>query len=171
MNNRKYRFPAIALSLLSLVLINPAAAAAAIGWVEEGLIMPERIPVKMKLDTGALTSSIDAHSIERFEKDGKNWVRFTSKLENPDTKKVMQKTFERPVIRRVELRGAGGIDHRITVKMRICVGARSLDEQFTLNDRSKMHYPVLLGRRTLKHIGPIDVTKTFTAEPSCEAHR
>lgn len=154
-------------ALLLLVLSSAAWAQATVGWIEEGLIMPERVSVKMKLDTGARTSSIDASEIERFQKDGKEWVRFTSHFEDSDTHRKVTKRFERPVVRRVELRGAGGIDHRVTVNMRICFGTRYLDEEFTLNNRAKMIYPVLLGRQTLRHLGPIDVGKTFTIEPRC----
>lgn len=163
----KIRF--VALILCSLLLSN-SAAAKNLGWVEEGLILPEGISTKMKLDTGARTSSIDARSIERLEVNGKDWVGFVSEFENPETKKVVKFSFERPVVRRVELRGAGGIDHRITVNIQICVGDRALVEEFTLNNRSKMHYPVLLGRRTLEHLGPIDASKTFAVEPTCGGH-
>ena len=44
-----------------------------LGWVEEGLILPERVAVKFKLDTGALTSSMHAENIDHFEKDGEDW--------------------------------------------------------------------------------------------------
>ena len=31
-----------------------------------------------------------------------------------------------------------------------------------------MIYPVLLGRRTLSHLGYLDVTQTFTHSPDCD---
>ena len=31
-----------------------------------------------------------------------------------------------------------------------------------------MHYPVLLGRRTIQSLGLVDVSKNFTHKPSCD---
>ena len=52
--------------------------------------------------------------------------------------------------------------------MNLCMGNTVYEEQFTLNDRSDMIYPVLLGRRTLSHLGYLDVTQTFTHSPDCD---
>lgn len=46
------------------------------GWIEQSWLMPERMQAKAKLDTGALTSSLDARNIHRYKKDGERWVRF-----------------------------------------------------------------------------------------------
>ena len=40
------------------------------GWIEQSWLMPERMQAKAKLDTGALTSSLDARNIHRYRKDG-----------------------------------------------------------------------------------------------------
>ena len=40
------------------------------GWIEQSWLMPERMQAKAKLDTGALTSSLDARNIHRYKKDG-----------------------------------------------------------------------------------------------------
>lgn len=139
------------------------------GWIEEAKIYPEGVPVKAKLDTGALTSSMDAKDIEYFEKDGKKWVRFKVVARNSDTGGESVQAFERAVLRKVKVRGAGGADHRPVVSMKICIGNQLLDEEFSLRDRKKMIYPVLIGRKTLEHVGPVDVRRTFTQQPSCKA--
>ncbi|MGH8353508.1 MAG: ATP-dependent zinc protease family protein [Pseudomonas sp.] len=159
------------LSLLVL-LATPAAFSATprvFGWVEEGLIQPENISVKIKLDTGALTSSMDAKDLERFEKNGEKWVRFNVELKDNDTGKMVSAPFERRVERNVKVRGAGGAERRPVVLMKICIGNRVYSEQFSLKNRGKMNYPVLIGRRTLEHLGLVDVSKTFTMEPRCTA--
>ena len=52
--------------------------------------------------------------------------------------------------------------------MKICIGDKVYDEQFSLNDRDRMNYPVLIGRRTLESIGAVvDSSKTFTTDPDC----
>lgn len=160
------------LTLLSLPLA-ASAAPGVYGWVEKGLIMPDagatkRVAVKMKLDTGALTSSLDARALQHFKRDGKAWVRFSLVLTDANTDKEVRQTLERPVERSVTVRGAGGMEERPTVTMSICLGNKVYKEWFTLRDRSDMIYPVLLGRRLLAELGPVDSSRTFTVQPSCD---
>lgn len=146
----------------------PATAPQVFGWVEEGLIQPENISVKIKLDTGALTSSMDAKDLKRFEKDGETWVRFNVEVKDSDAGKMVSAAFERRVVRNVKVRGAGGAERRPIVLMKMCIGKRVYSEQFSLKNRGKMNYPVLIGRSTLEHLGLVDVAKTFTMEPHCD---
>ncbi|MBL7251126.1 ATP-dependent zinc protease family protein [Alloalcanivorax marinus] len=138
------------------------------GWVENATLEPMGARVKAKLDTGALTSSLHAVNVERFEKDGEEWVRFKVKVEDQKDKEVVSETFERPVYRDLTVRGAGGRDDRPVVLMKICFGDTVYEEQFGLNNRSDMIYPVLIGRRTIQHLGVVDVTSTFLHEPDCD---
>lgn len=162
------------LASVSLVLlIMPAAFAATnnqpkvFGWVEEGLLLPEKVSVKIKLDTGALTSSMDAKDLERFEKNGEKWVRFNVEVKDSDTGNLVSVPFERRIKRNVKLRGAGGVERRPVVLMKMCIGNQVYNEQFSLKNRGKMLYPVLIGRRTLENLGAVDVSRTFTMEPKC----
>ncbi|WP_372878127.1 ATP-dependent zinc protease [Pseudomonas sp.] len=156
-------------ALLLSLCTAPAFAATqqVLGWVEEGLILPENLAVKFKLDTGALTSSMHAEDIERFQKDGEDWVRFNIELEDIDTNKQVNAQFERQVERAIKVRGAGGAERRTVVLMKVCLGNQVYEEQFSLNDRDRMNYPVLIGRRTLEKVGLVDSNKTFTAQPDC----
>jgi hypothetical protein len=161
---------------LGLAILLPLCSAPALadspqvlGWVEEGLIFPEQVAVKFKLDTGALTSSMHAEDIDRFEKDGDDWVRFTLEMEDIDTDKKIEKRLEREVVREIKVRGAGGAEKRPVVLMKVCLGNKIYEEQFSLNDRDKMNYPVLVGRRTLENVGLVDSSKTFTVEPNCKS--
>lgn len=158
---------AAALALLAAVPAAQAGQPEIYGWVEEGRLLPEGVTVKTKLDTGALTSSLDAKALERFEKNGEKWVRFKVEVKDSDTGKAVSMPFERRVERDIKVRGAGGAERRPVVMMRMCLGDQLLDEQFSLNDRGDMLYPVLIGRRTLEHLGAVDVSRTFTHKPSC----
>lgn len=140
---------------------------ATFGWIEEGLLLPESVSVKIKLDTGAKTSSLDAKDLERFEKNNENWVHFNVEVKDSDTGKLVSVPFERKVERNVKLRGAGGAERRPVVLMKMCIGKKIYNEEFSLKDRGKMLYPVLIGRNTLKNLGAVDVSKTFTLEPNC----
>lgn len=161
----------LAALLLALGAVLPPCAAAApprvFGWVEEGLIEPEGIAVKIKLDTGALTSSLDAKDLQRFDRNGERWVSFRVELKDANTGKLSVAAFERPVERNVKVRGAGGTEHRPVVMMTMCIGKQLYTEQFSLKNRGKMNYPVLIGRRTLEHLGAVDVSRTFTLQPDC----
>lgn len=138
-----------------------------VGWIEKGLIMPEHTAVKIKVDSGALTSSMHAVNLETFTHKGKPWVRYEVPVKDADTDELVKMQFERPVFRRILVRGAGGSDRRPVVKMSICMGDQVYEEQFSLRDRGDMTYPVLIGRRTIEHIGLIDVSETFLLKPSC----
>lgn len=67
----------------ALLLIAPVMAEEdkpVFGWVEKSTLEPWGVEVKAKLDSGALTSSMDARDIETFDKDGEEWVRFRLEL-------------------------------------------------------------------------------------------
>ncbi|WP_353248758.1 ATP-dependent zinc protease [Salinisphaera sp. T31B1] len=138
------------------------------GWVENARIEPWGVVAKAKLDTGALTSSLHATDIEQFKRDGKSWVRFTIGIEDQRDEDMATREFERPLYRNLRVTGAGGSDHRPVVLLKICMNDTIYEEQFSLRDRSDMIYPMLLGRRTIKHLGLIDVGRTFLHEPSCD---
>jgi hypothetical protein len=138
-----------------------------VGWIEKGRILPEHTMVKIKVDSGALTSSMHAVDIENFKRKGKSWVRYDVPVRDADTGKQVNLQFERPVYRRILVRGAGGEDRRPVVKMSMCIGNQIYEEQFSLRDRGDMRYPVLIGRRTIEHIGLIDVSRTFMVELEC----
>ncbi|WP_003292768.1 ATP-dependent zinc protease [Stutzerimonas stutzeri] len=154
--------------LLSLqTLPSLAADGTPLGWVERGMVLPEEVTVKFKLDTGALTSSIHAEDVDHFKKDGDEWVRFDLDLKDIERDKLVKSRIERKLQRELTVRGAGGTEDRPVVLMKICIGDRLLEEEFSLNDRDDMNYPVLLGRRTLEKLGPVDSARTFTVEPNC----
>ena len=161
------------LPILLLALAAPPLAAAeqVLGWVEKAYIPALGVTVKSKMDTGALTSSIHATDVERFKQDGEKWVRYTVTLEDPDSHDTVSKTLERRLLRRIKVTGAGGVDHRLVVEMDVCFGDKVYKEQFSLSNRNDKIYGLLIGRRTLEHLGLLDVTRTFTLEPACDAPR
>ncbi|MFG6666907.1 ATP-dependent zinc protease [Halomonas sp. HNIBRBA4712] len=137
------------------------------GWVENAVIDHWDITVKAKLDSGALTSSLDARDIELFDKDGEEWVRFRLQLEDQQSGDTFSDEIERPLHREQTVRGAGGSDERPVVLLDVCMGDTIYEEQFSLRDREEMIYPMLLGRRTISHLGLLDVENTFLQSPEC----
>ncbi len=154
--------------LLGLVLVAPQVLADKVfGWVERATIEPWGVAVKAKLDSGALTSSLDAREIEIFEKEDEEWVRFRLKLEDSQSGEIFSETLELPLYRDLRVRGAGGRDERPVVLMKVCMDNTVYEQQFSLRDRGEMHYPLLLGRRTISQLGLVDVRKTFLNVPDC----
>ncbi len=138
------------------------------GWVENAVVKPWGIQVKAKLDSGALTSSLDARNIETFNQNDEEWVRFRLKLEDEASGDVFSDMIERPLYRDLTVRGAGGRDERPVVLLDVCIGDTIYEEQFSLRDRGDMNYPLLLGRRTISHLGLLDVRETFLQKtPKC----
>ena len=145
------------------------------GWVENVYFPPTYTKLKAKLDTGAKTSSIDARDITPFEKNGEQWVRFTIQRkgkaayvdkegrQHPE-KAAVNLVFERPVERvaRIKRHKRKSME-RYVVTIPIYIAGRTHEAEFSLTDRRKFIYPVLLGRRFLKDVAIVDPGKTFLA--------
>ncbi|APX91647.1 hypothetical protein BWR19_01035 [Halomonas sp. 1513] len=158
---------AAAALLMATTALSASADDPVFGWVEMATVEPWGTTIKAKLDSGALTSSLDARDIERFEKDGEEWVRFRLELEDERSDEVLAEEVEKPIYRDITVRGAGGRAERPVVLMEFCIGERVYEEQVGLRDRSEMFYPLLLGRRTIEHLGLLDVRETFINGADC----
>ncbi|BAW79656.1 zinc dependent protease family protein [Candidatus Nitrosoglobus terrae] len=169
MNFRQLIWTVFALSL-TLFSINGLAQEknkTILGWIELAQIVDWDAVIKAKMDTGALTSSLHATDIKYFQRKGTQWVRFKVEIQDQNNKKEEAgKIFKLPVYRFEEVRSSNGISRRRPIVLiKLCLGGETYEEQFSLNDRSKLLYPMLLGRRTIKHLGLIDVTSTYTLPP------
>ncbi|WP_199197571.1 RimK/LysX family protein [Chroococcidiopsis sp. CCALA 051] len=137
-----------------------------VGWVENGKIAGVDKEVKVKLDTGAKTTSINAEILEKPDKETESGgtIRFRF-LDGEGNKEV----FERPIVRWVEIKSREGSDiRRPVVRMRFCLAGRWIEEEVNLADRDDFNYPVLIGRNMLKQGKlAVDSSQTFTTEPSC----
>lgn len=133
------------------------------GWRE--YINVEGVEEKLlaKLDTGALTSSIHAEEKELFERDGKKWVRFV--FSDPRDKKPVRTRMEAPLVRIARIKEPNDKSEvREVVRLSYHLGERKLGGEFTLNNRSNMLAPVLIGRNCLKDIGWVDPARTHLAD-------
>ena len=130
------------------------------GWLEYVVLEPWDIKLRAKLDTGAKTSSLHALNIERFIHDGQSWVRF-----NTEDKKnnVATKTIELPVKREVKIKSHHrDATSRPVVMISFCLNSHLYHSEFSLVDRTRFNYPVLLGRRILQYGILVDAASTFT---------
>lgn len=133
------------------------------GWREWVLIGNLQLKLAAKLDTGALTSSIHAEEKELFERDGKKWVRFI--VTDPGEKKSPRTRIEAPLVRIAHIKEPGGkSEAREVVRLNFTIGERKMRGDFTLNNRSNMLSPVLIGRSTIKEIGWVDASRAYLAD-------
>ena len=119
--------------------------------------------LKARIDSGANTSSLSAREITEFERDGDDWIRFKLSLEDdePVVDAMRDEWIEAPVTRRVKIIQASGTESRPVISLLMTLGPLKQRVEFTLNDRSHLSYPVLLGRRFLMDIALIDVSQSY----------
>lgn len=122
--------------------------------------------LEARIDTGAKTSSLSARDITPFERDGEDWVRFKLGLNDTDeaVKAVRDSWIEAPVMRRVKIIQANGEASRPVIRQLMTLGPIRQHVEFTLNDRTHLDYPVLLGRRFLLDIAVVDVARQHVHE-------
>ena len=136
-----------------------------IGEVEPVTIAKAGLTLPARIDTGATTSSLDARDIQKFERDGKKWVRFIL-LDRRSGKKVK---VEGRLTRTVEITRHGtDPQYRPVIKLKASLGKIELYREFSLTDRSAFTYPVLIGRNFLQGKFIVDVTRKNTATPMSE---
>jgi len=130
------------------------------GWLESVVLQPWNIKLRAKLDSGAKTSSLHATDIEYFKRDGYKWVRFQT-FDDKETKPLVP--IEAPLIRTVKIKRHNlKSKTRPVVDLAFCLDGEIYNGEFSLNDRSKFHYPILLGRRMLQQGIIVDPASTFT---------
>lgn len=116
-----------------------------IGGVENLYIPPFEISFQARMDTGAETSSIDAQNIRPFERDGEKWISF----DITNRKNGQKHHFEKPIIRKTNIVRTIQGEKRYVVHFAIKMGNEIIDTEFTLNDRSKFEYQILIGRNII----------------------
>lgn len=122
--------------------------------------------LKARIDTGANTGSLSAREITEFERDGEDWVRFKLALDDEAVvaDAARDTWIESRITRRVRIIQAAGEESRPVISLPLALGPIEQNVDFTLNDRSHLTYPVLLGRRFLMDIAVVDVAREYLHE-------
>ena len=131
-----------------------------IGEVEQVYIDTLQVSFASRIDTGAVSSSLDARNIVLFERDGHDWVRFDVYT---DSESEQLKTFEQKVKRFVSIKTEAGAenDRRPVIRIDLQIGQYKAQADVNLVDRSHLEYPLLLGRKFMRDIAIVDVGKKY----------
>lgn len=113
--------------------------------------------VEAKIDTGAYTSSLHARVLGTVRSNQQTYVRF---IPLPHINSV---EYVLPRYRFREVKSSTGhSDVRHSVRCLISLFGKNFRVEFNLADRTKMRFPVLLGRRFLKGRFWVDVARSHT---------
>jgi hypothetical protein len=144
----------------------------ALGW-REWIALPEfDIPhMKVKVDTGAATSSMHAFNLRAFERDGESWVRFEihpwqrSRLDAVKVETlVVDERKVRPSTGRAQLRPVIVTD--------VTLGGVTMPLEFTLTRRDAMGFRALIGRQALRRVFVVDPSRSYLGgKPSMRVQR
>ncbi len=128
-----------------------------IGGVEDVILLPSRVKLPARVDTGAAKSSLDAREL----KVQGDLVEFKLPL------KYGGMRFRLPVAAWRHIRTPEGLERRPVVELEICLGTSRIRTQVNLADRSMVKYPLILGRNFLKENFVVDVQRRRLTRPIC----
>jgi len=153
------------ITLFFILVLSPNVfAKEVIGWIENVHLLSGEVLIKAKMDTGAKSCSLHFVCIDKFLRDGEQWVRFT--ITDIDDQSV---SYEKKILRRTKVkRHFGEVQERIVVRMGICIGDQYGETDVSLVDRSGFYYSLLIVRKYLKDKFIVDPGETFLSSPQCE---
>jgi hypothetical protein len=131
-----------------------------IGTVEDVILLPWKVKLPARIDTGAAKSSLDARELKVHE----DWVEF--KL----PRKYGGLHLRLPIVEWRHVRTSEGLERRPIVELEICFGSDRIRTLVNLADRSMVKYPLILGRSFLKENFVVDVRRRRTSKPNCSDH-
>ena len=108
----------------------------------------DAIDVPAKTDTGAYRSSVHANNISV---DENNILSFDILGGHPVCGAMAHRVVAEEYTMVGVVNSFGTRENRYEVKLKVKLGQKVFHTRFTLADRSKMIYPILLGRKLLNH--------------------
>ncbi len=142
-----------------------------IGW-REWVALPELTPepIKAKIDTGAVTSSLHALDMELVTGETGTVARFGLQPHQGTHASVVD--VEVPIVGFKKVRSSNGrAELRPLIRTPIALGDTTFEVDITLASRDAMGFRMLLGRRALKRRFWIDPSRSFLqTSPSESLH-
>jgi hypothetical protein len=132
-----------------------------LGW-RERLALPQlgMGVLKAKLDTGARSSSLHVDTIEEFQRDGVQWLRFTMHV---GRRQPLDMCCEAPALdRRVVTDTGGRRTERWFIHTDVELAGQRFGVDINLTDRRHMLFPMLLGRTAISGRFTVDPARAYT---------
>lgn len=132
-----------------------------IGWREwVGLPKFGIEAIKVKVDTGARSSSLHASNLREFEQDGKKWVRF--KIHPVQRKRDVTVEIEARIIEYRSVRSSSGkATIRPVIVTQLTLLGVTWPVELTLASRDKMGFRMLLGREAFRGRFLVDAGNSY----------
>lgn len=134
-----------------------------IGW-REWVALPELGVeyIKVKVDTGARTSSLHAFDLEEAVRGGVPVVRF---MIHPEQRRAHPEIpVELPLVARRRVRDSGGRSElRPVVETEVSLHGRRWPIELTLTRRDAMGFRMLLGRQAIRNRFLVDPGRSYCA--------
>jgi hypothetical protein len=116
--------------------------------------------IPAKIDTGARTSSLHAHVLDDFVRDGGRFVRFAVDWDG---------VRHHCEAIHVDVRGItssnGDQQTRFVIKTPLRIGSLNFRAEISLADRSQMQFPMLIGRSALRRRMVVDSGHSWLQSP------
>lgn len=121
-----------------------------IGWREWVSLEEFGIPaIKVKVDSGARSSSLHVFKLEEFKRKGKKWARF--KVHPVQKNSDVEVEVEAPILEHRSVRSSSGkAQIRPVVLTNISMMGQTWPIEITLASRDKMKFRMLLGRQAFR---------------------
>ena len=152
----------VSLAILAPVFFFTAGIAAAeekivLGGVEDVVLLPWRVKLPARIDTGAAKSSLDAREIKVQD----DMIEFKLSAKHGGLR------IRLPIMGWRHIRTPAGLERRPVVELEICLGPKRFRTLVNLTDRSMVKYPLILGRNALRENYLVDVKRRRIHPPSC----
>jgi hypothetical protein len=116
------------------------------------------VDIKVKVDTGAYTSSIHSHDIEEYTENDEQYIRF--QILDPEHPLYRPEVYKTKRFRKKVIKNSFGVaEFRYIVKTNIVLFGEEYPIELSLSERSEMKYPVLLGRKLLNKRFVVDTSR------------
>ncbi|MFC2176254.1 ATP-dependent zinc protease [Bacteroidota bacterium] len=113
--------------------------------------------IKLKVDTGAYTSSIHTHDIKEVEINGERYIEF--KLLDPTHPQYQDRAIRTKKFKRKTVKSSfGNVEERYVISTKITLFGKMYAIQLSLSERGNMRYPILMGRRFLRKKFVVDTS-------------
>lgn len=114
--------------------------------------------IKIKIDTGAYTSSIHSHDIKELIVEGEKYIAF--QILDPSHPMYKYEEYKTKHFKKKRIKNSfGKSEQRFIVETTIILYGDEYPIHLSLSERKDMKYPILIGRKFLNHRFSVDTSK------------